>query len=422
MSATSDTLQAPVRDFYLGRQPILDRQQALFGYEMLFRSAANGPAQIDTDLAATASVIAHAAHLGLEKAMGDALGFLNVDAAVLMSDIFVFLPREKVVLEIVETISVSAGVLERIAELRSHGFRFALGDVVSDTPAVRQMLPLMDFIKLDLRGMPDAALARLVESLRHAGKKLIAEKVESRAQFDACLALGFEYFQGFYFARPAVIAGKKLSPSQLAVMELMTLITSDADNIDIERAVKRDVTLALNLLRLVNTPAVGARYRIDSLSQAVTVLGRRQLQRWLQIMLYAEPSRKGQGMTPLLLLATTRGRMLELLAQRLQPSQRNIADVAFTVGIMSLMDVLFGMSMDDIVMQIPVSDDVAGALLRREGFFGQLLHVAECIERMDEMAGQVEPALRGLALSSDELMALEVAAFEWSDTVVRYAI
>lgn len=422
MTASSDTQHAPVRDFYLGRQPILDRNQALFGYEMLFRNAPSGPAHIDTDMSATASVIAHAAQLGLEKAMGDALGFLNVDAEVLMSDIFVFLPRERVVLEIVDSMPVSLTVLDRIAELRSHGFRFALSDVASDAPDVRQLMPLMDFIKLDLRDMPHSALMRLTATFKQAGKKLLAEKVETRAEFEACLALGFDYFQGFYFARPAVISGRKLSPSQLAVMELMTLITSDADNIEIERAVKRDVTLALNLLRLVNTPAVGARYKIDSVSQAVTVLGRRQLQRWLQILLYAEPAKRGPSMTPLLMLATTRGRMLELLAQRLRPSQRNIADVAFTVGIMSLMDVLFGMTMEEIVEQIPVIDEVAGALLERKGFFGQLLHLAECIERMDEMEGQVEPALRGLALSTDELVQLEMAAFEWTDTVVRYAI
>jgi EAL and modified HD-GYP domain-containing signal transduction protein len=419
---SADPQSAPVRDFYLGRQPILDRNQALFGYEMLFRSAASGPANIDSDMAATACVIAHAAHLGLEKVIGDALGFLNVDAEVILSDIFVFLPREKVVLEIVDSMPVTPAVLARIAELTSHGFRFALDDVASDAPDVQLLLPLIDYVKLDLRDMPHSALMRLAATFKKAGKKLIAEKVESREEYEACLALGFDYFQGFYFAKPAVMRGRKLSPSQLSVMELMTLITSDADNVAIERAVKRDVTLALNLLRLVNTPGLGTGYRIDSLSQAVMVLGRRQLQRWLQIMLYAEPAKRGHNMTPLLMLATTRGRMLELLAQRLRPSQRNVADVAFTVGIMSLMDTLFGMPMAEIVTQIPVIDEVAAALLQRSGFFGELLHLAECIERMEEHEDQVAPALRELAISTDELVELEMAAFECSDTVVRYAI
>jgi EAL and modified HD-GYP domain-containing signal transduction protein len=127
-------------------------------------------------------------------------------------------------------------------------------------------------------------------------------------------------------------------------------------------------------------------------------------------------------MTPLLMLAATRGRLLELLAQRLRPSQRNVADIAFTVGIMSLMDTLFGIPMTDIVVQIPVIDEVANALVRRTGLFGELLRLAECIERMDEMDDQVMPALRELAISTDELVELEMAAFAWSDTVVRYAL
>ena len=419
---TDPTFGAPVRDFYLARQPILDRKQGLFGYEMLFRSAAVGAANVETGISATASVLAHAAQLGLERVIGDALGFIHVDAEVIVSDIFVFMPREKVVLDIVDGLPVTPLVLARIAELRSHGFRFALGDVARDTHAVRQLLPLIDYIKLDLREIARADLPPLAAAFRQQNKKLLAQKVETHADYDACMGLGFDYFQGFYFASPAIIRGRKLSPSHLAVIELMALVTSDADNADIERAVKRDVTLGLNLLRLVNSAAIGARYRIDSLSQAVNVLGRRQLQRWLQIMLYAEPSRTGGSVTPLLALATTRGRMLELLAQRLRPSQRSVADVAFTVGIMSLMDTLFGIDMEEILAQIPVIDEVADALLRRGGFFGELLHLAECIERMEEKEDQVAPALRQLALSTDDLVELEVAAFEWTDSVVRFAI
>jgi EAL and modified HD-GYP domain-containing signal transduction protein len=426
MNSASTEQIAPhlrVRDFYLGRQPILDRNQGLFGYELLFRDAPKGPANIDDDLSATASVIAHIAQLGVERVIGDALGFVNVDAAVLMSDIFVFLPREKVVLEIVETTPLPAAALVRMAELAGHGFRFAQSKVIAASGEVHKLLPMTEYVKVDLRALPAAALPTLVPQLKADKRKLLAEKVETRDEFQACMDLHFDFFQGYYFAKPAIISGRKLSPSQLAVMELMTLVTSDADNIDIERAVKRDVSLALNLLRLVNTPAVGARHRIDSVSQALTILGRRQLQRWLQILMYAEPGRRGHSMTPLLMLATTRGRMLELLATRLRPSQRNIADIAFTVGIMSLMDTLFGTPMADILEQIPVIDEVGKALLHRKGFFGELLLLAESLERMDESEDDtVTPTLRDLTMSSNELVELEMAAFEWSDSVVRYAI
>ncbi|EEF22722.1 conserved hypothetical protein, partial [Ricinus communis] len=257
-----------VREFYLGRQPILDRNQALFGYELLFRNAPVGPAHVTNDLSATAAVIAHASQLGMEKTIGDALGFVNVDASVLMSDIFSFLPRDKVVLEILNTVQITADVVSRIRELAGHGFRFALDDVTGESAEVAALLPLVDYVKMDMRNIALDTLSKLAPRFRQEKKKLVAEKVETREEFKNCLDLGFDYFQGYYFARPVIMSGKKLSPSQLAVMELMTLVTSDADNHDIERAIKRDVSLALNLLRLVNTPAVGARQRIDSLSQA----------------------------------------------------------------------------------------------------------------------------------------------------------
>jgi EAL and modified HD-GYP domain-containing signal transduction protein len=425
MTDTADLDQASqplrVRDFYLGRQPLLDRNQALFAYELLFRSSSTGAANVESGLSATAATIAHATQLGLARAIGDATCFLNVDADVLMSDMFAFLPRERTVLELVGSVEPTDAVLWRIAELAGHGFRFA-AEGVAPGPQLQRLLPLVDFVKMDLRAMPIVSLLSLAPRVREAGKKLVAEKVETREEYKTCLDLGFDYFQGYYFARPSVIGGRKLSPSQMAVLELLQLVTSDADNADIERAVKREVSLALNLLRMVNTPAVGLRQRVESLSQALVILGRRQLQRWLQIMLYAEPASRGHSMSPLLMLATTRARLMELLAQRLRPGQRNVAEIAFTVGIMSLMDALFAMPMADIVEQIPVIDEVSGALLKRSGFFGELLRLAESIERMEEGEDLVTPALRELAISGDDLVELEMSAFEWSDNVVRYSI
>ncbi len=420
-TASLDQASQPLqlRNFYLARQPLLDRNQALFGYELLFRSRQDGGAEIDSALAATSGVLAHAAQLGLPRAIGDAVAFLNVDTDVLMSDIFAFLPRERTVLELGASVEASDAVLWRLAELAGHGFRFA-AEASSHGARLGRLLPLLDYVKVDLRATPVVAMLSLVPRLRGTGKRLVAEKVESQTEYRTCLDLGFDYFQGYYFAKPSVLAGRKLSPSQQALVELMHLVESDADNLDIERAIKRDVPLSVNLLRIVNTPAAGLGQRIDSLSQALLVLGRRQLQRWLQIMLYAEPGTRGHAMTPLLMLASTRARLVELLAQRLRPGQRQVADVAFTVGIMSLMDALFSVPMADLVEQIPVSDEVAAALLKRTGFFGELLRLAESLEQMEE--GDAMLVLGELADSGDELVELEMAAFEWSDKVVRYAL
>lgn len=423
MTVTAPTEAPPrglrVREFFLARQPILDRNQDLIAYELLFRNAETGPANITNDLSATAAVIAHASQLGLKKVIGDSLGFINVDAAALMSDIFHFLPREQVVLEIVETMKVTPEILARIAALVEAGFKFALDDVITDSEDVQQLLPFVDIIKFDLRDMPLSALLKLTPQFKGYNKKLLAEKVETLEQFNICLDLGFDYFQGYYFAKPLILSGKKLSPSQMAVMQLMTLVMSDASDAAIEQVIKRDVSLAINLLRLVNTPAIDAQRRIDSLGQALLILGRPQLQRWLQIMLFAEPCKKGRSMTPLLTLATTRGKLLELMAERLCPEQRAIADTAFTVGIMSLMDTLFGLPMEDILEQIPVVDEVGDALLSHTGFYGDTLKLAEYLERMEEAGPLLLPMLKKLALTSNALYEMEIAAYEWSDNIAR---
>ncbi|HYD95111.1 MAG TPA: EAL domain-containing protein [Noviherbaspirillum sp.] len=418
-SATAIPLR--VREFFLARQPILDRAQSLVAYELLFRNAAAGPAMVTSDLSATASVIAHTSQLGMEKVIGDSVGYLNVDAAVLMSDIFKFLPREKVVLEIVETMKVTPEILARVQELVDDGFRFALDDVITDTEDVQQLLPLVEVIKVDLRDMPLSALLKLTPRFKQANKKLLAEKVESQEQFETCLELGFDYFQGYYFAKPVILSGKKLSPSQLAIMQLMSQINSDADNADIERSIKKDVSLCFNLLRLVNTPAVGMPRRIDSVTQALMILGRSQLQRWLQIMLYAEPCKKGHAMTPLLTLAATRGKLLELIAQHLHPRNRNVADTAFTVGIMSLMDTLFSMPMEEILEQVAVVDAVTDALLNRGGLYGEMLRLVEQMERIEEAGSMLDDLVDKFSLSTENLYTLQLSAFEWSDAVARNA-
>jgi len=407
-------------EFFLARQPILNRNQDLVGYELLFRHADVGHANFTTDLAATASVISHASQLGLEKVIGDSLGFLNVDAAVLMSDIFQFLPREKIILEILETMEVTPELLARIAELVQDGFRFALDDVVIHSEGVRKLMPLVEIIKLDLKNMPLDTLIDLVSKLRRGNKKLLAEKVETLEQFKLCLDLGFDYFQGYYFAKPIILIGKKLSPSQMTITKLMTLVRSDADNNAIERLIKADASVGLNLLLLANTVAVGgARKRIDSLSQALLFIGRAQLQRWLQIMLYVEPSKRGKGMGPLLMLATTRGKLLELIAQKMQPDLHGAADTAFTVGIMSLMDTLFSMPMAEILDQIAVTDEVSDALLARAGRYGEMLKVVEYVECTEEAEATRLSTLRDLELSGEDLHEMGLTAFAWSNEVIK---
>jgi EAL and modified HD-GYP domain-containing signal transduction protein len=415
MTAPSDLAD----NFFLARQPILNRGQRLVGYELLFRNAGSPDAAAITDHAqATATVIAHASELGMEHVVGDQMAFVNIDGVGLMSDFIRFLPNDKVILEILETVQATPEILDRIRELKRAGFRFALDDVIGQSDNVQQLLPLCDVIKVDIQDMPPGTLPALARVLKNPKQKLLAEKVETVEEFRQCMDLGFEYFQGYYFARPVILSGKKISPSQRSVLHLLELLDADASSNEIESSVKHDALITLNLLRLVNTPAVGTRYRINSVGHALMVLGRRQLKRWLQILLYVKGGGAQEFTSPLLQLATTRGKTIELLVEHLRPGQRVSADIGFTVGVMSLMDTLFSIQMRDVLDSVNVLDEVRAALLHRGGEYGGMLSLVEHIEQ-----GREEQALarmlQQMELRPAELYSIQLAAIEWVTEYTR---
>ncbi len=408
-----------IKEFFLARQPILNRDQGITAYELLFRRATTGPADVADNMAATASVIAHASELGFENVVGETLAFLNIDDAMLMSDVIRFLPPGKIMLEILETVELTDALIGRVAELAEAGYRFALDDIVADSPELQKILPLVKIIKVDITRMSRDQLHSLAARFKQAKVFLLAEKVETVEQFQTCLDAGFDYFQGYYFAKPVVLSGKKLAPSQMAVMQLLTLLVTDAETSEIEKVIKQDASLGLTLLKLVNTPAFGAAKRIDSLHQALMMLGRLQLQYWLQILLYAEPNKGMNFVSPLLVLATTRGKLMELIAARLRPGNAGLANIAFTVGIMSLMDTLFGQPMDKILERFAVGEEVSEALLYHRGFYGDLLTLAGHIERIDEHGEELVPLLEKLHFPVEDLHMVQMEALEWSDRISR---
>ena len=403
------------QEIFIGRQPILDRDQQLYAYELLFRSGTQNSAEVTDDLAATATVISHVfSELGLEAALGPYLGFVNLDARMLASDALELLPREKFVLEVLETVDITPEVVTRCRELKDKGFTLALDDFVTFEDRHRPLLDLADIVKVDLMGMDAGALRKTVQALRPWKVKLLAEKVDDEAQVKVCRDLGFELFQGYYFAKPTVISGKKLSHSELALIRLLGLILDDAETPQIEGIFKQEPGLTLNLMRLTNSAASGLRQKITSLRHAITVLGRRQLQRWLQLLLYTNPS--GGGANPLLQLAATRGRFLELLAGDLMGSARDFEDRAFMTGIMSLMPALLHVPIGEVITTLNVAPDVREALEQRAGVLGKMLLLAEKLEEGDmESSFALIVELPGIDL--ERVNAVLAQALAWANNI-----
>lgn len=404
--------------FTIGRQPILDREERLFAYELLFRGSSAGPARVDDDRAATAAVIHHAfAELGLERALGPHRGFVNCDARLLLSDLVEILPPERIVLEILETVEVSPALVKRVEQLVARGFTVAIDDFVGEEARWRPLLDLVTIVKVDVLPLSPLELEAVAAALRRWPRlTLLAEKVERREQVRRCRDLGFTLFQGYFFARPELVEGRRLGHSHLALLRLLGLVVGDAETRELEAVFKHEPGLAVNLMRMTNSVAMGLRAPVTSLRHAITALGRRQLQRWLQLLAYTPPGGQGPLVTPLLELAATRGHFLERLVEALRPEDTALADQAFMTGLLSLVPALVGAPMDEVLDAIALPAEVQAALQRRGGLLGTLLDLAESLEAGDGPACEAltaripgaRPALVNRALIEAAAWAAEI--------------
>lgn len=403
-------------DIFLARQPILDRDQRIVAYELLFRTGNTAGVTITDDMHATASVIHHAfSEMGVQAVLGAQQGYINVSAEMLQSDWVELLPHTHVVLELLESIDLTDAVVARCDALRQQGFSLALDDFVYDDRYL-PMLALVDIVKVDVLLHDRDALRATVAQLRRWPLKLLAEKVDNAEQAAYCHELGFDLFQGYYFARPLVLTARRADPSQLALAQLLGLLLNDAETAQIEQVFKQHPNLTYNLMRLVNSVASGTRRTIGSVSQAILVLGRRQLQRWLQLLLFTLQAGSAYP-SPLLLLAATRGKLMELLAAR-QARPVDYCDEAFMAGILSLIDTLIDKPLTEIVAELNVGARIAAALLRREGELGTLLQLVESVEHPDLDRTLALLAASG-PLTPADLTAAEIEAMSWANQIAE---
>lgn len=374
-------LTAATNNIYVGRQPILDRDGELYAYELLFRSGHVDQAEFHSDLSATARVITSVFNeLGLDRSLGDSFGFINVSESMLMSEAIELLPADKIVIELLETVPPTPEVIARTRELVRKGFRIALDDVLDLKDEFRPLVEMAAFIKIDLLGVPAEALPDLVERFRPYPAKLLAEKVDSADQAEHCRTLGFHYFQGYYFARPSILSTRSLTASESTLLRLLGLVMTDADTAEMEPLIKHEPALLVNLMRLSNSVGSGSNRRISTAREAITLLGRRQLQRWLQLLLFC--SQNGEQTTgPILEMAATRARTMETLAEELD--FRSSTDSAFLTGILSLLPALLGVSMDEVLLTLPVDPEIRTALTLGDGELGTLLSLMQQWERGD---------------------------------------
>lgn len=408
-----------MEDVFLGKQPILDRDQKLVAYELLFRSTKEvNRAEVLNDFHASANVVVNAyGYLGIQQVLGDLRGFINVSHDLLLSDAILLLPDKHVVLELLETIPATDEVVQRCAELKNMGYQLALDDVICLDERAEALLPFANIVKVDVLVLTDNEIRKLMQKLKVWPVVLLAEKIDSPERAEMCMDLGFEMFQGYFFAKPVIVAGRKVTSNRVSLMQLLALVMRNAEIDEIEQMFKYEPVLSYGLLRMVNSAAAMLSHKIGSIRQALIAIGYRPLRRWVQLLIYASDPAEGiNSAEALLQMAAIRGRLMELLAMIDRPHDKNYQDRAFMTGVMSLLDALFGVEMHQIIDQLKMPHEVVNALLRREERLGTMLKLIEAREKSD--AEQVEQILAELKfLNQLNLAKSELDALNWANHI-----
>ncbi|WP_144113542.1 EAL and HDOD domain-containing protein [Paraburkholderia sp. BCC1886] len=426
LSAEAAERNAAAQFVYLGRQPILDREGALNAYELLFRAGAHNYAEVTDDAQATAQVVARAiGGIGVPAVLGPHRGFVNIDRALLFNDIVHLMPPERFVLEILETVQFDALLARRLCELRRAGFQVALDDVCELSDELIAVLPHADIVKIDFLQTDRANLPALAAAVHAHGKTLLAEKVETREDFALARELGFDLFQGYFFARPQVLAAPRNRSPRPGLLRLLALLSRDAGIVELEAELKLNPSVVVQLLRLVNSGAFGLGRNIASLREAIIATGTRQISRWAQLLLYADGGDLPWRADPLVQLAGTRSRFMELAAAWLRPADGAFADAAFMTGIFSLVHVVFGSTPDTVLEKLGLAPQIREAIVSRTGALGMLLRLAEVAgEGADAAAIARGPeAPSGFATLTPEVLAeLNLSAAAWFGAHIAEAV
>ena len=384
-------------DVFVARQPIFDRRLEAVAYELLFRGSNNVDRALvaDNDEATSTVVVNAFTELGLDAVVGDGRAWINVSRDFVVDALAFALPRDRVVLELLEDQGSDDELLAMLDLLRRDGYTIALDDFVW-SPEREGLLPYVDIVKVELLGRDPAAVEADVERLRAHDVTLLAEKVETHEEYDRCAALGFELFQGYFFCKPETMSARGVAPNRLAMLQLVAALQDPGiDFADLEQLISRDVALSYRLLRYINSAFFGLRREVDSIGRALALLGLENVKRWSTLSIFAGIDEKPRE---LILTGLARARFCELAGPRIVGEGG--AERLFTMGLFSVIDGLMDAPMADVLAAIPFPAEMVDALVERKGRHGELLDAALFCERGE--------------FPSAELAALHLESLAWA--------
>ncbi|MCF7498601.1 MULTISPECIES: HDOD domain-containing protein [unclassified Pseudoalteromonas] len=365
--------------FYAARQPILDKEKKLVGYELLFRDGVDNVfPEIDGDEATSRLIEGSQFNFGLDDLTDNKPAYINFTLETLQKGYPLLLGKDQIVVEILETIQPGKRLLAIVKDLKEKGYTLALDDYIHQ-PVWRHFYPFIDIIKIDFLTCTKESIQEVIEAIKPFPQiQLLAEKVETYEKYQLAVDMGFSYFQGFFFSKPEMVQSKTLPPSEMALAELLYETSSvDVNLKKITEVFERDVNLSYKLLRYSNSAAFKRRAEISTIKQALIVLGNEEIKRFLSLLFAAQVA--ADKPAELIRLSLTRARFTELLA--INHGQLRDTGMAFLTGMMSLMDAILDEDMPSVMKKLPLSNDIKAALLDEEGQLAVYLRLVKQYEQ-----------------------------------------
>ena len=362
-------------DFLIGRQQILDRNLDTYAYEILFRGQNYDLNQNDGATKATNQVITDSIlEIGLNDIVGTSKAFINFTSQNILEKTPISLPKDRIVIEVLENVTVDLRIINNLRELHQLGYTIALDDFVYSEDW-KPLLEIADIIKLDVLQMGLPETEKCIAKLQQYQGDLLAEKVETLEEFQALQNMGCIFFQGFFFSKPNIVAGKRLGINQTSAIRLLSIINqTDVDFTEITQIISQDVGLSYKLLHYINSAFFSLPNKIDTINHAITCLGLTEIKRWTNILTLASLSDKPQAV---LLNSLIRAKMCEHLAEQVNENTEQF----FLIGMFSCLDCFLDMPIDDALVQLPIAKDISDAILYKKSIAGEALQCVINYER-----------------------------------------
>jgi len=394
---------------FVARQPILDRAQKVFGYELLFRNGIEDYFAADDINVAARSTLDSSLLFGLNTLCHNSRAFVNCTLEILLKDLVTLLPPSQTVVEILETVEPDDRVVAACKRLRTAGYLIALDDFAPNDPRA-VLSDFADIIKVDVRATKMEERAGMIRRFGSPKCKMLAEKLETPHEFYQARDMGFTYFQGYFFCRPEVVRGREVPASRVRYLQLLEMVSrSELEMRELEKLLKQEAAICYRLLRYLNSPIFGLSLEVKSVRHAMAILGERELRRWIRLIVTVGAAE--QGCSELVLMGMTRARFCELLSDQVRTNND-----LFLMGLLSVMDAILEIDINTLLERVPVDSETKAALLGETGGLGALYQLMLAQESGDWP--KASALTKELRLSDDKVGNAWWQAMTWAQEVV----